>query len=98
MERDEMEEKVMRREILGLSVTIWSKRCNKGVLVELGSLFGMGKVKGTVVYAIVGVVLVRGVSEIIHKESEFHVFRFLILDSGCLTGQEEIDQIYTSEN
>ncbi|TYK02787.1 RVT_1 domain-containing protein/zf-CCHC domain-containing protein/RVP_2 domain-containing protein [Cucumis melo var. makuwa] len=34
-----------------------------------------GQVKGVVVYVIVGVVLFRGMSEIIHKESDLHVLR-----------------------
>uniref|UniRef100_A0A9I9E5U3 Ty3-gypsy retrotransposon protein n=1 Tax=Cucumis melo TaxID=3656 RepID=A0A9I9E5U3_CUCME len=50
-----------------------------GVPVELGSLFSMGQIKGVVVYAIVGVVRFRGISEIIHRESEFHVFRLKLL-------------------
>uniref|UniRef100_A0A9I9E5E3 Uncharacterized protein n=1 Tax=Cucumis melo TaxID=3656 RepID=A0A9I9E5E3_CUCME len=48
---------------------------------------------GVVVYAVVGVVLFRGMSEIIHRESNLYVLRFLILDFGCLTCQEEIGQI-----
>uniref|UniRef100_A0A9I9ECV5 Uncharacterized protein n=1 Tax=Cucumis melo TaxID=3656 RepID=A0A9I9ECV5_CUCME len=46
-----------------------------GVPVELEYPFGMGQVKGVVVYAIVGVVLFRGMSEIIHRESNLHILR-----------------------
>uniref|UniRef100_A0A9I9E8I6 Uncharacterized protein n=1 Tax=Cucumis melo TaxID=3656 RepID=A0A9I9E8I6_CUCME len=48
----------------------------------------MGRVR-----AIIEVVLFRGLSEFIHKESHLH-----ILSSGCLTGQKEIGRIYTSGN
>uniref|UniRef100_A0A9I9EJD4 Transmembrane protein n=1 Tax=Cucumis melo TaxID=3656 RepID=A0A9I9EJD4_CUCME len=38
-----------------------------------------GQFKGVMLYAIVGVVLFQGISEIIHRESEFHVFRLYSL-------------------